>query len=463
MDDFSIDRTRYDNRNEENLRFAAPPGLTEDLVRTLSAGKGEPSWMLDLRLRALDAFRKATLPTWGPDLSKLDLAHIRYFLSPDAQKNSGSWQDVPKDILRTFEALGIPEAERTSLAGVGAQYESEVVYHHLKEDLQKQGIVFLDLDVALQTHEELVRKHFLQCVPMTDHPFMLLHAAVWSGGTFLYVPKGVKVDQPLQAYFRMNAERAGQFEHTLIIIEEGAQASYIEGCSAPRYEKSSLHAGCVELFVGKGARLRYASVENWSSNTYNLNTKRAIVEEDGVIEWIGGNLGAGTTMLYPCSILKGDRSRAEHLSISLAAKGQDQDTGAKVIHLGRETRSTVVSKSISVKGGKVAYRGLVSVHKGAAFARSNVECDSLIIGSSRSETLPLVDVREATARVGHEARVGRIGEEQLFYLRSRGLDEETAIKLIIAGFIEPITKELPLEYAAELNKLISMEMEGSVG
>ena len=462
--DIIISRELYDRANEVRLINAPTQGLTPEVVRQISESKHEPQWMLELRLKSLKAYQRTGLPRWGPDLTGLDLEKLHYYLRPEAKRNSKRWEDVPEDIKDTFEKLGIPEAERKALAGAGAQYESEVVYHNLKEELRAQGVVFLDMDEALKEHEELVKEHFNKCVPYNDHKFAMLHYAVWSGGTFILIPKGVKLEQPLQAYFRMNAERGGQFEHTLIIVEEEAQASYIEGCSAPKYDSSSLHAGCVELFVGKGARLRYSSVENWSANTYNLNTKRAVVQERGVIEWIGGNLGSGCTMLYPASVLKGDESKAEHLSIAFATDGQNQDTGAKVYHIGKRTSSTIVSKSISKTKGTVTYRGIVKVNKGAVGAKSNVECDSLMIGKeTTSNTIPLIDVKERTARVGHEAKVGRIGEEQLFYLRSRGLDEEAATKMIVAGFIEPITKELPLEYAVELNKLIELEMEGSVG
>jgi len=464
VSNITIDRSKYDKANTDKPLFKAPPGITEELVREISKQKNEPQWMIDLRLKSLKAYQETPLPTWGPDLTGLELDKISYYVRPDAKKNSTSWEDVPENIKQTFERLGIPEAERKALAGVGAQYEADVIYHSLKEELKEQGVIFLDMDEALQQHPELVKKYFMKCIPYHDHKFMMLHGAVWSGGTFIYVPKGVKIPQPLQAYFRMNTERAGQFEHTIIIADEGSEIHYVEGCSAPRYSTSSLHAGCVELYVHKGAKIKYSSVENWSENTYNLNTKRALVEEEGRVEWVSGNMGSGTTMLYPASILKGDNSHADHISIAFAAKGQHQDTGAKVYHIGKNTTSMIISKSISKEGGTATYRGLVRINKGALNAKSNVECDSLMIGEkSRSTTQPLIDVKEKTARVGHEARVGRIGTEQLFYLRSRGLDEETATKLIIAGFIEPVTKELPLEYAVELNKLIQLEMEGSVG
>lgn len=462
-ENFSIDRSRFDQANEERLLFRAAAGVNEELVRRISSEKKEPEWMLNLRLKSLAAYMSTAMPTWGPNLSALDLENISYFIQAEAEKNRKNWDEVPDDIKQTFDRLGIPQAERKALAGVGAQYESEVVYHNLQEELVKQGVIFLDMDVALQEHEELVKKYFMTCVPYNDHKFMMLHGAVWSGGTFIYIPKGVKVEKPLQAYFRMNAERGGQFEHTIIIAEEGSSISYIEGCSAPKYNSSSLHAGCVELFVHKNAKIRYSSVENWSSNTYNLNTKRAVVDDKGRVEWIGGNLGSGCTMLYPASILRGDHSNAEHLSIAFATTGQNQDTGAKVFHIGKHSSSTIVSKSISTQGGIVSYRGIVRVNKGAIGAKSNVECDSLMVGKSISNTYPVIDVKEKTARVGHEAKVGKIGEDQLFYLQSRGLDEEAATKMIVAGFMEPVTKELPLEYAMEMNKLIELEMEGSIG
>ncbi len=464
MTDIVIDRSRYDEANNEDLKFKAEAGITENVVREISKQKNEPAWMLNLRLKALKKYFETPLPSWGPDISKLELEKISYFIRPDAPQNRKKWEDVPENIKNTFEKLGIPEAEKKALAGVGAQYDADVIYHNIKKELAEKGVIFLDMDVALQKHEEIVKEYFNKCIPYNDHKFIMLHYAFWSGGTFIYIPKGINVDQPLQAYFRMNAERGGQFEHTLIIAEEKSNISYIEGCSAPKYNTSSLHAGCVELFVKKNARLRYSSVENWSSNTYNLNTKRAMVEENGIIEWIGGNLGSGCTMLYPTSILKGNNSKAEHLSIAFAAENQNQDTGAKVYHVGKNTSSNIISKSISKTGGIVTYRGIVKINKGAINAKSNVECDSLMIGdNSKSNTYPLMDVREKTALIGHEATVGRIGKEQLHYLQSRGLDKVTASKMIVSGFIEPITKELPLEYAVELNKLIELEMEGSVG
>jgi Fe-S cluster assembly protein SufB len=462
--DLSIDRTRYDAANPHDPEYEAPPGLSEEVVRKISALKNEPDWMLQKRLAALALYEKTPLPAWGPDLSRLELDKIRYFTKPKA-KESTKWEDLPEEIRKTYERIGIPEAERKSLSGVGAQYDSEVVYHNLKKEWEQQGVIFTNMDEAVQRYPEIVKKHFMtQCVPINDHKFAMLHAAVWSGGTFIYVPKGVKVRIPLQAYFRMNAERGGQFEHTLIIADEDAEVHYVEGCSAPSYGTSALHAGCVELFVHARARIRYSSVENWSKNTYNLNTKRALVDEDGVIEWVNGNLGSGVTMLYPCSILRGAGARSDSLGIAFAAAGQHQDTGSKVIHAAPNTRSTIQAKSISKDGGISTYRGLVKVLPKAAGSRSSVSCDALLIdGKSASNTYPTMKVDSNKAEVAHEATVGRIGEDEIFYLMSRGLTEAQARQLIVSGFIEPIVKQLPLEYSVELNKLIELEMEGSVG
>jgi Fe-S cluster assembly protein SufB len=456
----SLNREILDTANEERLTLKAPPGINEEVVRMISKDKNEPDWMLQLRLKALEVFQKMPIPTWGPNLDKLKLNEITYFAKPDA-KESNRWEDVPEDIRRTFERLGIPEAERTVLAGAGSQYDSEMVYHNLKEEWAKQGVIFENMDVALQQYPELVREYFMKCVPITDHKFAALHGAVWSGGTFIYIPKGVKMQLPLQAYFRMNTKGAGQFEHTLIIVDEGAEVMYIEGCSAPIYNANSLHAGCVEVFVKKGARARYSSVENWSKNTYNLNTKRGLVEEDGIMEWIGGNMGSCVTMLYPCSILKGKRARADHISIAFAGKGQNQDTGAKVIHLAEETSCTIKAKSISKDGGITTYRGLLKMNKGAKNAKAHTVCDALILDKdSISNTTPHMEINEESVDIAHEATTGRISEEKLFYLRSRGLSEEDAMKLVVSGFIEPIVKQLPLEYAVELNRLIELEIEG---
>lgn len=462
--DVAIDRERFDHRNEESYSYKADPGITEELVRAISKDKNEPDWMLKKRLQSLKIFKKLKMPDWGPDISDLDLKEITYFLKPNAKKNSRSWDEVPEDIKNTFEKLGIPEAERKALSGVGAQYESEVVYHNLKKTWEDKGVIFEDCDEGLRKHPEIFKKHFMKCVPPTLHKFSALHGAVWSGGTFLYIPKGVKVKIPLQAYFRMNSKKLGQFEHTLIIVEEGAEVQYIEGCSAPQYGEHSLHAGCVEIFVKKGARVRYSSVENWSRNTYNLNTKRAIVEDNGVIEWVGGNLGSGVTMLYPCSILKGKNSRAEHLSIAYAGEKQNQDVGSKVYHLAPNTNSMIRSKSISKDGGVTTYRGLLNINKDAKNSKSMVECDALMMDNiSKSDTVPYIDVKNKEVDLGHEATVGKISQEQIFYLMSRGLSEEQAMQMIVSGFIQPIVKELPLEYAVELNRLIELEMENSIG
>ena len=446
-------------------KYQAVPGLSEELIHTISNDKDEPQWMRDVRLAALKEFQEKPMPNWAkqPNIKPLDLDKITYYVRPGAEQ-SHNWDDVPEEIKDTFEKLGIPEAERTSLGGVGAQFESEVVYHSLKESIQKQGVIFEDLDVALKKYPELVKKYFSKCINIRDHKFISLHYAVWSGGTFIYVPKGVKVEIPLQAYFRMNTQGMGQFEHTLIVVEEDAELHYIEGCSAPRYSTNSLHAGGVEIFVGKNGFCRYSSVENWSKNTYNLNTKRATVETGGRIEWVGGNLGSCVTMLYPCSILKGEGAHAEHLGIAYAGEDQDQDAGAKVYHLAPNTTSTIRAKSISVGGGRTNYRGHVYIKPGATNSASSVDCDALLFDeNSKTDTMPYIENKEHTAQIVHEARVGKISEENIFYLMSRGLSEEEAIELIVNGFMRDITKQLPLEYAMELNKLIALEIESSLG
>ncbi|MGV8169376.1 MAG: Fe-S cluster assembly protein SufB [Candidatus Nanoarchaeia archaeon] len=445
--------------------FRTEKGLTEETVRKISEYKKEPEWMLKKRLDSFKKYKEISMPKWGPSLKNLNLEEIHYFSIPEAKSNAERWEEVPEQIKKTFDKLGIPEAERKALAGAGAQYDSQIVYHNLKEDLKKKGVIFEDMDAAVKKYPELVQEYFMnKCVSPSLHKFAALHGAVWSGGTFIYVPKGVKIDLPLQAYFRMNTESAGQFEHTLIIIDEGAECHYVEGCSAPIYNKSSIHAGCVELFVKKNARLRYSSVENWSKNTYNLNTKRAVVEENGVIEWVSGNLGSGVTMLYPASVLIGENAKASHLSIAYAGKGQNQDTGAKVYHLAPKTSSTIISKGLSREGGITAYRGLVIIKKGAKGSKCSVSCDSMMFDNkSQSNTYPVVVSDEKESDFVHEARVGRISEEQIFYLQTRGIDKEHAVQLIVSGFIEPIVKELPLEYAVEMNRLIELEMEGSLG
>lgn len=424
-------------------------------MKFISADKHESKWMLDRRLEALEIFHKKSMPTFGPDLSGLDLDKIIYYAPPELFAPSHSWKDVPAEIKKTFMRLGIPQAERKYLAGAGAQYESASVYHKLKEKWAGEGVIFEDMDAAVKLYPKIVRKYFMRCVTPNDHKFAALHGAVWSGGTFIFVPPGVKVDMPLQAYFRMNAKNMGQFEHTLIILGENSQASYIEGCSAPKYETPSLHAGTVEIFVGRGARMRYSSVENWSRNTYNLNTKRAIVEENGTMEWIGGNLGSCVTMLYPCSILRGRGARAEHLGIAMAGAHQIQDTGAKIIHAAPNTSSKIVMKSVCSGGGKSVFRGMINVLKGSAGARSHTRCDSLILdGQSSADTTPALKISQNDVSVAHEATVGKISEEQLFYCQSRGIPEDQAVSMLVNGFIEPIVKEMPLEYAVEMNRLI---------
>jgi Fe-S cluster assembly protein SufB len=460
-----LDRSVFDTANQQEYAKKAQKGLSEDLIRRISADKEEPEWMLEHRLKSLQKFYELSLPTWGVDVSDIEFDELIYYASPEEMKGYATkWEDVPDDIKKTFERLGIPEAERKVLAGTGAQYDSLNAYHKLKEEWEDKGVIFEDMDQALKKHPDLVKEYFMKCVPMNDHKFAALHGAVWSGGTFLYIPKGVHVDKPLQAYFRMNAKSMGQFEHTLIIIDEGAQGHYIEGCSAPKYGSTSLHAGCVEIYVKPNAKFRYSSVENWSQDTYNLNTKRAIVDADGVMEWVGGNLGSGKTMLYPCSILRGRGARADHLGVAFANKGQIQDTGAKVIHAAPNTTSTVLAKGISKNGGVSVYRGLLQINKGATGSKSQVRCDALILDeASRNDTYPDMKIYENDVSIGHEASVGKISEDQLFYLRSRGLSEDEALAMIVNGFIDPIVRALPLEYAVEMNRLIEMEMEGAIG
>mgnify|MGYP001201523369 CR=1 FL=1 len=459
-----VTRNVFDHHNPERLKFKAKPGISEEVVRQISEDKEEPEWMLDKRLNALNIFNKKPMPNFGPDLSDLNLDKIYFYMKPDANKNSKNWEEVPEDIRKTYEKLGIPEAEKKALAGVGAQYESEVIYHNLKKDLGEKGVVFLDMDEAVKQYPELVKKYFMtNCVSPALHKFTALHAAVWSGGSFIYVPKGIKVELPLQAYFRMNAKQGGQFEHTLIIADEGSEIHYIEGCSAPQYIENSLHVGCVEIHVLKNAKVRYSSIENWSKNTYNLNTKRAIVHENSIMEWVNGNLGSKTTMLYPCSILIGKKAKTDYIGIAYAGNNQFQDTGCKVYHLAENTSSHIISKGISKEGGISSYRGLVDIKKGSVNSKSNVRCDGLILDNkSKVLTFPAMEISENNVEVSHEAVVGKIQEEQLFYLMSRGLSEKEATKMIVSGFIEPVVKELPLEYAVELNKLIELEIEDSI-
>ncbi len=460
-----INRETYDHYNQDKSTYKSKPGLTRELVIEISRQKNEPEWMLKKRLQALELFHKLPMPSWGPSLKELDLNDIIFFNRPDAKQNAASWEEVPEDIKKTFEKLGIPEAEKEALAGAGAQYESEVVYHNLKKEWEDKGVIFLDCDEALKKHPELVKKYFMtSCVSPSLHKFAALHAAVWSGGTFIYVPQNVKLTTPLQAYFRMNAKRGGQFEHTLIIVDKNAECHYIEGCSAPQYTVNSLHAGCVEIHVAENARARYSSIENWSKNTYNLNTKRAVVQKNGVIEWINGNMGSKVTMLYPTSVLVGENAKSDFLGVAFAGRGQNQDTGTKVYHLAKNTKSTVRSKSISKDGGITSYRGLIHIKNKAKNCKSHVECDALMVDNiSQSNTFPYMDVKENDVDLGHEATVGKISDEQVFYLMSRGLSQEQASQMIVSGFIEPIVKALPLEYAVELNRLIELEMEGSLG
>src|SRR3989344_1704015 len=458
-----LSRDIFDDANESSYADGLKKGVDEELVRKISGDKKEPAWMLEHRLMSLKIFREKPMPMWGADLSHLDLDDIIYYARPGTV-NTDNWEEVPADIRRVYDRLGIPEAERKVLAGVGAQYESEVVYHNLKKEWEEQGVIFLDMDDALRDHEELVHAYFMKCVPSTDHKFSALHGAVWSGGTFLYIPKHVKVRDPLQAYFRMNAKNMGQFEHTLIVVEEGADVHYIEGCSAPKYGSQALHAGLVEIFVKPGAKCRYSSVENWSRDTYNLNTKRAIVERDAIMEWIGGNMGSGTTMLYPCSMLVGEGARCDHMAIAFANKDQWQDTGAKIFHLAPHTSSRVTSKSISKSGGVAVYRGMLTVAPNAHDCTASIQCDALLLDEiSRTDTIPDIKIRNNDVTIAHEATVGKLSEEDLFYLQSRGIAEDHARAMIVNGFIEPIVRQLPLEYAVEMNLLIELEMEGSVG
>ena len=449
---------------KENFATSTGKGLSEEVIRLISADKKEPEWMLKKRLEAYEWYKKTPMPTWGLDLSEINFDDLVYYARPDAAQAS-NWEDVPEEIRKTFDLLGIPETERRALAGAGAQYDSSVVYHNLKKEWEEKGVIFEDMDVAVQKYPELVKEYFMtNCIPINDHKLIMLHAAVWSGGTFIYVPKGVKISMPLQAYFRMNAKKGGQFEHTLIVAEPFSEVSYIEGCSAPQYNSNSLHAGGVEIYVKEGARVRYSSVENWSKSTYNLNTKRAVVDRNGVIEWVGGNAGSKGTMLYPSSMLKGEGARADHLGIAYAGKGQNQDTGAKVYHLAKNTSSTIKMKSISSRGGITPYRGLVKIAKGATNSRVSAVCDALIMDEeSKSNTVPVMDVNEEKVEISHEATVGKLSTEKIFYLMSRGLKEEEAVRLIVSGFIEPIMKELPMEYAVELNRLIQLDMTGAIG
>lgn len=454
---------KYGFSDPEKYVFKSDKGLNREIVEKISAMKGEPQWMLDFRLKALEHFQKRPMPTWGGDLSKLNLDDIYYYLKP-SNADTGSWDDVPEGIKNTFDKLGIPEAERKFLAGVGAQYESEMVYHRLQEHLEKQGVIFLSIEDGLRQHPDLFREYFSTVIPIEDNKFAALNSAVWSGGSFIYVPKGIKIDLPLQAYFRLNAANIGQFERTLIIADEGAQLHYVEGCTAPIYSTDSFHSGVIEIVVKKGARVRYTTIQNWSTNVYNLVTQRALVYEGGTMEWVDANLGSKLTMKYPSCYLLGPGAHGEILSMAFAGPGQHQDAGGKVIHFAPHTSSKITSKSISKGSGRSSYRGLLKVHKGANDCKSNVVCDALLLDEkARSDTYPYIEINEDDVTIGHEASVSKVGEEQLFYLMSRGLSEEEATTMVVSGFIEPLVKELPMEYAIEMNRLIQLQMEGSVG
>lgn len=454
---------RYGFSDPDVSVFKTRKGLDREVVQQISHMKGEPQWMLDFRLKALDHFTKRPIPTWGADLSNLDLDNIYYYVKP-AEMESKSWEDVPDTIKQTFDRLGIPEAEQKFLAGVGAQYESEMVYHSIQEHLEKQGVIFVSIEDGLRKYPDLFKEYFGTVIPIEDNKFSALNSAVWSGGSFVYVPKGIKVDLPLQAYFRLNVANIGQFERSIIIADEGAQVHYVEGCTAPQYTTDSFHSGVIEIVVKKGARVRYTTIQNWSNNVYNLVTQRALVHEQGVMEWVDANLGSKVTMKYPSCYLMGEGARGEILSMAFAGPGQHQDAGGKVIHFAPHTSSKITSKSISKGGGRASYRGLLKVYKGAVDARSNVVCDALLLDpKSRSDTYPYIEIDEDRVSVGHEASVSKVGEKQLFYLMSRGMTEEEATTMVVSGFIEPLVRELPMEYAVEMNRLIQLQMEGSIG
>lgn len=458
-----VDRSLYDFKDAVHPSYETDAGLTPEIVEQISREKGDPAWMRDFRLKSLEIYNKLSVPDWGPPLDGLNMKDIVTYVRPDTPMR-GKWSEVPKDIKNTFERLGIPEAERKSLAGVGAQYDSEVVYHNVRKEVAEQGVVYTDMESALKgDYADMVRDHFMKLVPPTDHKFAALHGAVWSGGSFVYVPPKVSVEIPLQSYFRLNAPGAGQFEHTLIIVDKGAYLHFIEGCSAPKYNIANLHAGCVELYVAEGARLRYSTIENWSKNMYNLNTKRALVEKDGIMEWVSGSFGSHTSYLYPMTILKGENSRMEFTGITFAGQGQQLDTGAKVVHAAPHTSSHINTKSISKDGGECTYRSAVTIQKNAVESKSSVSCESLMLDSrSRSDTIPAMDIRNDDSDVGHEAKIGRISDDAVFYLMSRGISEEDARAMIVSGFAEPIAKELPVEYAVEMNNLIKLEMDNKL-
>ena len=460
-----VDRSIYDFRNVDEDVYKVAEGLTPEIVRQISKEKNDPEWMLELRLKSLDIYNNMEMKPWGPPIDGLHMDNIVTYIKPKDNKMSADWDEVPEEIKDTFERLGIPQAERESLAGVGAQYDSELVYHNVREEVASQGVIYTDLESAMHgEYGDMIREHFMKLITPQDHKFAALHGAVWSGGSFVYVPPGVKVEIPLQSYFRLNAPGAGQFEHTLIIVDEGADLHFIEGCSAPKYNVANLHAGAVELFVGKNARLRYSTIENWAKNMYNLNTKRATVEEGGKMEWVSGSFGSHTSYLYPMTILKGDDSKVEFTGITFAGEGQNLDTGMKVVHTGERTVSTVNTKSISKSGGISTFRSAVVIGPEAKGAKSAVDCSSLMLDDiSRSDTVPAMDVRCDDVDIGHEAKIGRISDEAIFYLMSRGISEEDARAMIVSGFADNVSKELPLEYAVEMNNLIRLEMKGSIG
>ena len=459
-----IDRSIYDIRDQENDAYRMESGLTPQIIEKLSREKEDPAWMQRFRLQSLQIYQEMPVPNWGPSLEGLDIDHIATYVRPNTNMKN-DWKNVPQDIKDTFERLGIPQAERKSLAGVGAQYDSELVYHNVRQEVAAEGVVYLDMESAMKgEYADMVRKYFMKLVPPHDHKFAALHGAVWSGGSFVYVPKGVHLSIPLQSYFRLNAKGAGQFEHTLIIVDEDASLHFIEGCSAPKYNVANLHAGCVELYVKKNASLRYSTIENWSKNMYNLNTKRALVEEGGTIEWISGSFGSHVGCLYPMSILKGDNSKMEFTGVTFAGAGQNLDTGAKVVHVGKNTSSFMDTRSISKSGGISSFRSSVVVEKSAKGTKSSVSCQSLMLDSdSRSDTIPAMEIHTKDAAIGHEAKIGSISGDAIFYLMSRGMTEEEARALIVSGFADNVSKELPLEYAVEMNNLIQLEMKGSIG
>ncbi|MEC3953295.1 Fe-S cluster assembly protein SufB [Nocardia sp. CDC153] len=460
----SLGKYGYGWADKDVAGASAKRGLSEEVVRDISAKKSEPEWMLDFRLKALRIFDKKPMPNWGSNLEGIDFDNIKYFVR-SSEKQAASWEELPEDIKNTYDKLGIPEAEKQRLvAGVAAQYESEVVYHSIREDLEKQGVIFLDTDTGLKEHPELFQQYFGSVIPSGDNKFSALNSAVWSGGSFIYVPPGVHVDIPLQAYFRINTENMGQFERTLIIVDEDAYVHYVEGCTAPIYSSDSLHSAVVEIIVKKGGRCRYTTIQNWSNNVYNLVTKRAKAEAGATMEWVDGNIGSKVTMKYPAVWMTGEHAKGEVLSIAFAGEGQHQDTGAKMLHLAPHTSSNIISKSVARGGGRASYRGLVQVNKGAYGSKSTVKCDALLVDTiSRSDTYPYVDIREDDVTMGHEATVSKVSEDQLFYLMSRGLTEDEAMAMVVRGFVEPIAKELPMEYALELNRLIELQMEGAVG